>query len=211
MLSCGFLDTLTVLCNFTHKGAVLVQIVFLIIFLDETEGSLIRNCRDCSCTVDVELAEEDFSVFVSLRLIFTAEVEVNIRHLVAVEAEEDRKRNIVSVLLHTSTALGAVFIFKVIAAVDCTVSNELTVSTFRTVPMRWQWIDLSNAQHRRNEAGADTATRAYYIAISVGLLDEAFCYHIERCEAVSNDRLDLLLQPCTYNLRQSIAINTPRL
>ena len=175
--------------------------MFFIILLDETEGSLVRNSRDRTCTIDIELTEENFSILVSLRLIFTAEVEVNIRHFVAVESEENREWYIMSVLVHTSTALGTVFIFKVITAVDGTVSDKLTISALRAVPMRRQRVDFSDTKHCRNEARTDTSTRADNIAISVGFLDKAFRYHIESREAMPDDWLDLLFKSCTYNLR----------
>ena len=62
-------------------------------------GALIaENGTDGPGTEYVVLAEEFFRVLMGFRMVFAGEIEVDIRDLVAVETEEDGKRNVVAVL-----------------------------------------------------------------------------------------------------------------
>src|SRR5699024_9036439 len=63
--------------------SIIVQIAF-----DITECRLLGGSADCAGAEHLVLTEQHFCIVVCLRLIVTAEVEVDIRHFVTFEAQE---------------------------------------------------------------------------------------------------------------------------
>ena len=90
-------------------------IPFLQILFNIAVSCFVSNGSDSTRLENVTVTKEGFGVSVSSRLIFTREVKVDIRALVALEAKEGFEGNIVAVTSHWSATLGAIFWRKVIA------------------------------------------------------------------------------------------------
>ena len=97
-------------------GDVLLDALLLVEFLDVAEGRLVGDGLDGAGAVDVVLAEEDLCVLVGNGLIGTGEVQVDVRDLVAVEAEEYGERDVVAVLDQRRAADRADLVRQVVAA-----------------------------------------------------------------------------------------------
>ena len=73
--------------------APLLQILFRI-----AKGGLFRHGAHCSGTEHMALAEQLKGIAVGLGLIFTGEVQIDIRHFLAAKPQESLKRNIETIL-----------------------------------------------------------------------------------------------------------------
>ena len=190
--------------------AVLSHAFFLKELLDIAERRLVGDGLNRARTIDIVLAEEDFRVLVCRRLIRTREIQVDVRHFVAIETEENGERDVVAVLDERRAADRADLVRQVVAAAIGTVRDELAVLAVRAAPMRRQRIDLRDARHRRDERRADGTTRTDEIAVVIRLLDKALGNQVQHGEAMPNDGLELLFQAVFDDFRQVLAIHILR-
>ena len=86
-----------------------------------------------------------------LTLNVSGEVQVYIRRLLAVEAEESLERYIVSVLIHRLSAHGAVLIREVKAGAHRAVGHKFGMTAVRAAVVRRKRVYLGNSAHGRNE------------------------------------------------------------
>ena len=98
MLACGPLYPLTACRHMANKGLSLGLSLFLIVFLHKAIGGLIRHRGNRTGSEYIVLAKKLLCVLMSHRLIFTREVQINIWYLIAIKAQEHRKRNFVTIL-----------------------------------------------------------------------------------------------------------------
>ena len=96
-------------------------------FFDVAVGGLILQTGDRARLEHVFLAEQFLGVAVDVGLIHAREVQVNIRLLVAVEAEEGLERDVVSFYDHRLAADRAVFVGQVKAVKVDAVIDPLAV------------------------------------------------------------------------------------
>ena len=95
-------------------GTFLIATLLVIIF-HVAKGGLIRQRGDGSGAEGLSGAEDYLRIFMGLTLVFTGEVQVDIRLLVALEAEEGFKGNVKAVLFQQFSADRAVFVRHVAA------------------------------------------------------------------------------------------------
>ena len=88
-------------------------------------------------------------------LIFAGKILVDIRRLIAVEAEEGFKRDIVTIAFHIGTAFRTIFRRQIEARSDSTVRDEFAMLAIRAGVVRYKWIDLGDASHSRNKGRTD--------------------------------------------------------
>ena len=86
------------------------------VVLDIAISCFVCHCRDGTGLIGLSVAENDFRIFVGLTLVFTGEVQVDIRLLVTLEAQEGLEGDVKAVLLEFSAASGAHFTGHVDAA-----------------------------------------------------------------------------------------------
>ena len=84
-------------------------------------------------------------------LIIAREIEVDIRSLIALKAEENLERDIIALLFELRSANGAFLIGKIDTAAGLGFEHEFTVLTVRAKIMRRKRVYLGNAEHRCNE------------------------------------------------------------
>ena len=75
-----------------------LQRALLKIFFNVAVGCFLRKCPDGACLENMVAAEKLLGVFMGAGLVFTGKIQVDIRHLVAAEAEKGFKRDIKAVL-----------------------------------------------------------------------------------------------------------------
>ena len=97
------------------------------------------------------MPEQLAGIPVNGRLIFTGEVQVNIRHLIAIEAQECLKRNGKSLLIERFSALRAGLVRHICAAAKALIFVPFDVMAFRAQIMRRERIYLGDVRHKRNQ------------------------------------------------------------
>ena len=176
------------------------------VFLHVAERGLVRNRRDRAGLEDVFAAEQRLGVAVRAALVFAGKVEVDIRRLVAVEAEERLERDRVSVAVEVPAAARALLRRQVEAREVRAVGDELAVLAVRADVVRLERVDLRNAGHRRDERRADGAAGADEVAVRLAVRDELLRRHVQHREAVLVDGAELARQTLFDDLRQRIAV-----
>ena len=99
MLSCASPDTGAALDNTVDLTVTLVLSPLFIIILHITKCRLIRQGTDGTGLEGLAFSENNLCIMMGIRLIFTGEVQVDIRLLVSLESKEGLKWNIKSLLL----------------------------------------------------------------------------------------------------------------
>ena len=120
-------------------GTLLVAALLIIVF-HIAKGGLIRQRGDGSGAEGLSGAEDYLRIFMGLTLVFTGKVQVDIRLLVALEAEEGFKGNVKAILFQQFSADRAVFV-RHIAARPARIGLHLrgikiAVMAFHTVIVR---------------------------------------------------------------------------
>ena len=174
---------------------------------DIAEGCLVGERGDGACTEHMVMTKELFDIMVSLVLVFTGEVQVDIRHFVAFKPEEDLERNIKAVLDQRTSADGTVAVRQVHADVIFALVDikEAVVAVDAAVVGR-ECVHLRNAAHACHKGGTDGTTGTDQIAVFKGLGDQLFRDIVERTVAVSDNGLELFFQTLEHNLGQRIAV-----
>ena len=139
-LDAGAAQSQAVLLGVVHRAAALIQILFHI-----AVGSLVLNTGYGACLEHIGLAEQLLGVAVHVGLIFAGKVQVDIRLLVAVEAEEGLEGDIVTVHQHPGAAVGAVFIRQVKAVIHAAVGDELAMLALGAAIVGRQAVHLRDA------------------------------------------------------------------
>ena len=180
------------------------------IFSDITDSSFVCYSRDCSRATHVVTTKKFFRIFVSnglvghgkgiVRVNTTGEIQVDIRNLVTVEAQEYGKGDVVSVTNHVCSTMGTSFGRKVKAGIHFVVQEELTVFTLGTTIVRLQRINFRNVKHSRNNRTANTTTRANKVTAVKRMLNQFMSNEVQNGEAITNDGIKLHFQTVFYQL-----------
>ena len=139
-------------------------------------------------------------------LIFAREIQVNIRLLVAVEAEEGLEGDVVAVHQHPGAARGAVLVGQVEAVLHAAVGDELAVPALGAAVMGRQTVDLRDAGEVGHSRRADRAAAAHLIAARVGVGHQLDRDDVQDSVAVAADGVQLFLQPLLHDLGQRVAV-----
>ena len=110
MLPCCPPDTNTALYNSADFTISFSDPMFFIIIFHITESRFISQGTNGTCPKGLTLAEDDLRIIMGLTLVFSGEIQVNIRLLVPLKAQEGLKGNIKSVLCQGEPAHRANFI-----------------------------------------------------------------------------------------------------
>ena len=86
MLTGGTLYPITADSHLIYIGLPLGLPLFLIILAYKAIGGLLRHCTNRASPKHIVLAKQLFRIFVSHWLIFTGEIQINIRHLIPIKA-----------------------------------------------------------------------------------------------------------------------------
>ena len=133
------------------------------VFLDVAVRGLFRDRADRARTEHMVVSEDLTGIPVDARLVFAREIQVDIRHLVALEAEEGLERDVKALLGERLAALGTDLVRQVDAAGVFLV--PLDVFVVRAEVVRRERVNLGDIRHERRERRADRTTRADQIAV----------------------------------------------
>ena len=104
MLSGRTADTGTALNDTVDLAVTLMLSPLLVVILHITESRLFRKGTDCSGLEGLTLSENNLCISVGIRLIFTGEVQVDIRLFISLKTKESLKRNIKTFFVHLCSA-----------------------------------------------------------------------------------------------------------
>ena len=169
-------------------------------------GRLFRQRAYRACAENVVGAEEFFSVLVSPGLVFAREVQVDIRHLVAAEAQEGLKGDVEALLAHLGAALGAILVGHVRAAAEARAGLEVRVVAVRADVVRRERVDLRNAGHVGHDGRADAASAADKVAVSVRIRDKLLGRHVNDVVVPGEDVAQLGLDTLFHDVRRVLAV-----
>ena len=176
------------------------------VFFHVAERGLVRDRGDRAGLKDVLAAEQRLGVAVRAALVLAGEVEVDIRRLVAVEAEERLERDRVPVAVEVAAAARALLRGQVEAREIGAVRDELAVLAVRADVVRLERVDFRNAGHRRDERRADGAAGADEVAVGLAVRHELLRRHVQHGETVLVDGSELARQALFDDLRQRVAV-----
>ena len=151
-----------VLLRPVHDAAPLFQIFFHI-----TVGGFILQAGHSTRLEHKLLAEQLLGIPMHIALVLAGEVQVDIRLLVAVEAQEGLEGDVVTVHDQGCAAAGAVFIRQVKTIGHAAVGDEFAVLAVWAQIMGRQAVYLGDAREMSHRRGADRTTAAHLIAILV--------------------------------------------
>ncbi len=200
-LDAGTAQRQAVLLGVVHGALPLVQILFNV-----TISGFILNTGHRAGLEHIGLAEQLLGVAVHVGLVLAGEVQVDIRFLIAVEAEEGLEGNVVAVHQHPGAAVGTVFIRQVKAIVHAAIGDELAVLALGAAVVGRQTVHLRDAGKVRHGRGADRATAAHLIAARIGVGHQLDRNDVQHRVAVAADGVQLLLQPLFHDLGQGVAV-----
>ncbi len=174
---------------------------------DIAVGRLFRQRADRAGAEHVIRAEELFGVFMRLGLIFAREVQVDIGHLVAAEAEERLKRDVETVLAQLRPAPGAHLVRHIRAAAEARAGVKVRILALRADIVRRERVDLRDAGEIRHERRADAASAADQIAMLEGVGDKFLRTHVNDVIPAREDVMQLGLDAVGDEFRRVFAVD----
>ena len=189
---------------FLRAGA--LNAALLHVLFDITERGFFGNRADGARSEHMVVSEDLAGVPVNARLILARKVQVNIRHLVALKAEEGLERNVEALFGERLAAFRADLIGQIDTARVFLVPLEIFV--VRTQIVRGERINLGDIRHERRERRADRTTRADQIAVREGLGNQLLRDNVHNRVAVADDGAKLTVKPRLHRLGQRIAVDT---
>ena len=175
-----------------------------------TESRFLRNGTNGPRTEYIFTSENFFNKFVSPRLIFTSEVQVDIRFLIPVESQEGFERNIISFPSHGRSAQRTHLFRHVTSAVVTPVLDEFVISLARdpfhgtfligTQIVRRKRIYLRDPAHGGRERRSYRSSRTNQIAVGQRFLHQKLRRNVHHGVSVGNNGVQLLQKTGLYQL-----------
>ena len=144
-------------------GARALDAALIHILFDVTVRGFFRDRADRACAEHMVVPENLACIPVNARLIFTREIQVDIRHFIALETEKRLERDVKSLFGQRFSAIRTDFIRQIDAAGVFLV--PLDVFIIRAQIVRRKRVYLGDIRHKRRKRRADRTTRTNQIAV----------------------------------------------
>ena len=191
MLARGSSNPHTALDNPVNLTVALPVSPLLIVILHIAVSRLVRQRTDGARPVGLSFSKDNLRVVVGLTLVLTGEVQVDIRLLVSLEAQEGLKGDIVPVLHKRLPADRTQLIRHITAGHTGEFLHVLRVKvgvmTFGTVVMGTQRVYLGDTGHGSHKGGAHRTSGTNQIAVLIGLPHQLLGDDIHHGESVADD------------------------
>ena len=183
----------------------LIQVLFHV-----TEGGLFRHGADGTGTEHVGLSKELKGVSVGAGLILAGEVQVDIGHLVAAEAQEGFKRDVEAVLHIGRAADGAHRVGHVRSAAvgvgGILGVVKVGVLALGAAVVGGQGVYLGNARHKSHQRGTYRTTGAHQIAVLQGVLHQLLSGHVDDVVFTADNVAQLHVNAVHHDLGWLVAV-----
>ena len=188
------------------RGTVLQAPFFQILF-DIAVSRLVGNGGDGSRLEHVVPSEQLLRVTMGGGLVLAGEVQVDIRRLVAVEAEEGFERNVMAVPVHLRPAVRTVLWRQVKAGADAAVCDKFAVLALGADIVGRKGIYLGDTCHGCHKGRTDGTTGADLIAVRHAVPYQLLGDDIQHGETVLDDGGKLPVQAFFHQFRHRIAVD----
>ena len=167
------------------------------VFFDIAVGGLFRHRADRTRAEHMVVSENLACVVVDARLVLAREIQVDIRHLIALEAEEGFERD-VKALLGQRLAAGRHTLSGRSTPQEYSSCHSTYLSSGQV--MRRERVYLGDIRHKRCERRADRPARADQIAVRERLGHKLLRDDVHDRVAVANDGVQLAVEPRLHQL-----------
>ena len=191
MLSGSSSDSRTSLHNTVNFADTFVLTTFFIIIFYISKGCFISQCTNGSGTESLSRTKDNFCISVSLTLIVTGEVKVNIRFFISFESKECFERNIKTFFFQWLSAHRTVSVFHVtsnLAGIGFyNIRIKIHIMTGWTDIMWRQRVYLCNPRHGCYKRGTYRTSGTNQITVRIGFPYKLLCNDVHNGETVTND------------------------
>ena len=161
------------------------------------------------------MSENDLGIGVRLGLVFTGEVQVDVRLLIALKAKEGLKGDVKAVLFELLSAFGTHAAGQVDPAFTLVLHDQLRIKirvvAVGAIIMRGQGIHLRDPRHGRGKGRSYGAAGTDQVTVLDGFPHELLGDDVHDRVAVGDDGPQLSLEPFFDDLRQGIPVHAVRL
>ena len=180
------------------------------VFFHITEGGFFRHRTDGSRPENVGFPKHLNAVRMGLCLIFSGEVQIDIRHLVAAEAQEGFKGNVEAILFHLAAAFRTYRVGKIRPAVVPlrNLQHRMLARRIRAAVVGREGIHLGDAGHVCHNGGTHGAPGANQIAVLQGILNQLLGGHINHIIVAGDDVMKLGFHTLGKQLRRVVPIQS---
>ncbi len=213
MLPRGAPDAHAPLHNPVNLAAALAHPPLLIIIPDIAKCRLICQRSDSSGPVRLPITENHFAVGMGLALVFPGEIQVDIRLLIPLKAQESFKRNVKPFFHQGFPAFRAVFVRHVAPGAPGVCIGfdflrlKIAVMAFPAVIMWRQRVNFGDPRHRSHKGRTYRPAGAYQIPILIGFPHQLLGNNIHHRIPVGNNGIQLPFQPFMDNGGQFLPID----
>ena len=151
------------------------------------------------------------TVVVRSGLVLAGEVQIDIRHLVAAEAQEGFEGDVEALLGQGRAALGADRVRKVCTAGHTVGHFKGGVLAFGAAVVGRKRVDLGDTGQIRHNGRADRASGAHQIAVLQRVLHQLLGTHIDHIVMAGDDVVHLLVHALLDKLRRMVAVEPVQL
>ena len=206
MLSCTSSDPCHPCCQALHLALAPVPLPLLKIVLHIPESRLIRKGCNGSRPEGLPCAEDNLRVLMSLGLVLTGKIQVDIRLLVPLKPQECLKRNVKSLLvklLPTDRTVPVRHVHPRLAPVSFYIFFlKIHIVTFAAVIMGTQGVDLRDARHGGHKRASHTSPGSHQVSILHGFPHQFLSNDVHHRKAILDDGVQFPLQTRLHDSRQ---------
>ena len=213
MLARSTTDAGATLHNTVDLTVTLVLSPLFIIILHITKCGLFRKGTNGSCLECLAFSEDNLRIPVSIGLVFSGKVQVDIRLLISFETKECLKRDIKSFFVHLGATFRADLIRHVTPCHTCVFFylRRIKIAVFtvriRTEIMRRQRIYLRDTGHSRCQGRTYRTSGTYQITILIGFPYQFLCNDIHHRITIGDNGVQLPVQTVLHDLRKRISVH----
>ncbi len=211
VLAGGALDPLAALGQPQHLGKRHVLPPHLLqILAHVADGGFLRHRADGARPEHVVLAKQLKGVFVGAGLVLAGEVQVDVGHLVAAEAQKCLKGDVKPVLLIVRAAHRALHVRHIRPATvgmgGVLAVVKVGVLAVGAAVMGGQGVHLGDARHKRHQGRTHRPTGAHQVAVLQRVLHQLLGGHIDHVVMATDDVLQLGVDAVLDNLGRVVPV-----
>ncbi len=176
----------------------LMDLLLVKIFTDIAIGRLIGQRTDSPGTEGLSCAKDDFRIIVSLTLVFTREIQIDIRFLVPIESKECLKGNVMPVPHQRLPALRAVLRRHVKTGASGKSAHlfriKVCIMALLAIIMRRQGIYLCDTGHGGHKGGAHRTAGTHQVSVLIGFPNQLLGDNVHHGKPVFDNGIQFVLQ-----------------
>ena len=199
VLACAPSDPGTARNDTIYFTISLMSSSFFKVIFHIAKGRLVRQGGDGACPEGLAGAENHLRILMSLGLIFSGKIQIDVRLLVALKSQKGLKGNVKAFLMQHFSALRALPVRHVDAGLTGVCLHfgavKIHIMAFTAVIVGTQRIDLGDARHCGHKGASHGSPGSHQIAVLHGLPYQLLRNNIHHRKSVGDNGMQLLFQP----------------